>query len=53
MWRLSRSPTGTNVGYNQAAYDGSQAVAKAFPDLKVLTAENVPETEDATRVMRT
>jgi simple sugar transport system substrate-binding protein/basic membrane protein A len=40
-----------DVGYNQAAYDGSQEVAKAFPDLKVLTAENVPEDDNATRVM--
>ncbi len=40
-----------DVGYNQAAFDGSQAVQKAFPELKVLTAENVPETDDATRVM--
>jgi simple sugar transport system substrate-binding protein/basic membrane protein A len=40
-----------DVGYNQAAYDGSQAVAKAFPELKVLTAENVPESDDATRIM--
>ena len=40
-----------DFGYNQAAYDGSQAVAKAFPDLEVLTAENVPETDEATRVM--
>ena len=40
-----------DFGYNQAAYDGSQAVAKAFPDLKVLSAENVPETDEAARVM--
>jgi simple sugar transport system substrate-binding protein/basic membrane protein A len=40
-----------DYGYNQAAYQGSQDVAKAFPNLKVLTAENVPETDDATRVM--
>ncbi|MEA2842573.1 MAG: basic rane protein [Actinomycetota bacterium] len=40
-----------DVGYNQAAYDGSQAVAKAFPDLQVITAENVPENDDAARVM--
>ncbi|MGH9280895.1 MAG: BMP family ABC transporter substrate-binding protein, partial [Acidimicrobiales bacterium] len=32
-----------DYGYNQAAYQGSQEVAKAFPELKVLTAENVPE----------
>jgi basic membrane protein A len=40
-----------DYGYNQAAYQGSQEVAKAFPDLKVLTAENVPEDDNAARVM--
>ena len=40
-----------DVGYNQAAYAGSQAVAKAFPDLDVITAENVPENDEAARVM--
>jgi basic membrane protein A len=40
-----------DFGYNQAAYQGSQAVAKAHPDLKVITAENVPEDDNATRVM--
>jgi simple sugar transport system substrate-binding protein/basic membrane protein A len=40
-----------DVGYNEAAFDGSQEVAKAFPDLKVLTAENVPEDDNAARVM--
>jgi simple sugar transport system substrate-binding protein/basic membrane protein A len=40
-----------DYGYNQAAYQGSQAVAKAYPDVKVLTAENVPESDEATRVM--
>jgi simple sugar transport system substrate-binding protein/basic membrane protein A len=40
-----------DFGYNQAAYDGSQAVAKAFPNMEVLTAENVPETDEAARVM--
>ena len=40
-----------DFGYNQAAYQGSQAVAKAHPDLEVLTAENVPEDDNATRVM--
>src|SRR5215470_2984545 len=29
-----------DFGYNQAAYDGSQAVKAAFPDLDVITAEN-------------
>lgn len=40
-----------DYGYNQAAYEGSQEVAKAYPDLKVLTAENVPEDDNATRIM--
>jgi basic membrane lipoprotein Med (substrate-binding protein (PBP1-ABC) superfamily) len=40
-----------DFGYNQAAYLGSVGVEKAFPDLKVLRSENVPETADAERVM--
>ncbi|MDQ6728388.1 MAG: BMP family ABC transporter substrate-binding protein [Actinomycetota bacterium] len=40
-----------DYGYNQAAYEGSQDVAKAFPNMKILTAENVPEDDNATRVM--
>ena len=40
-----------DYGYNQAAYQGSQAVKEAFPNLEVLTAENVPEDDNATRVM--
>jgi simple sugar transport system substrate-binding protein/basic membrane protein A len=40
-----------DYGYNQAAYEGSQEVAKAFGNLKVLTAENVPEDDNATRIM--
>ena len=40
-----------DYGYNQAAYEGSQAVAAAHPDLEVVTAENVPEDDNATRVM--
>ncbi|HEY3674063.1 MAG TPA: BMP family ABC transporter substrate-binding protein [Acidimicrobiia bacterium] len=40
-----------DFGYNQAAYDGSQAVKKAYPKLKILTAENVPEDDSAARVM--
>ncbi|CAN5119091.1 BMP family ABC transporter substrate-binding protein [soil metagenome] len=40
-----------DFGYNQAVYDGSQEIAKAFPDLKVLTAENVPENDDAVTAM--
>jgi len=40
-----------DYGYNQAAYLGSQAVAKSMPDARVLQAENVPETAEAERVM--
>lgn len=40
-----------DFGYNQAAYEGSQAVAAAFPDAEILQAENVPETAEAEAVM--
>ncbi|HEX5586959.1 MAG TPA: BMP family ABC transporter substrate-binding protein [Acidimicrobiia bacterium] len=40
-----------DFGYNQAAYQGSQAVKKAYPKLDVITAENVPEDDSAARVM--
>jgi basic membrane lipoprotein Med (substrate-binding protein (PBP1-ABC) superfamily) len=40
-----------DLGYNQAAWEGSEAVARAFPDLVVLREENVPETGVAERVM--
>lgn len=43
--------TKDDYGYNQAAYLGSVAVEEAFPDLKVLRSENVPETAEAERVM--
>jgi simple sugar transport system substrate-binding protein/basic membrane protein A len=40
-----------DFGYNQAAFEGSQAVAAAHPELEIVTAENVPEDDNATRVM--
>jgi basic membrane lipoprotein Med (substrate-binding protein (PBP1-ABC) superfamily) len=40
-----------DFGYNQAAYLGSEAVAAAFPDYEILRAENVPENQEAERVM--
>jgi simple sugar transport system substrate-binding protein/basic membrane protein A len=40
-----------DFGYNEAAFDGSEAVKKAFPNLEVITAENVPEDDNAARVM--
>lgn len=43
-----------DYGYNQAAYIGSEEVEKAFAGkLKVIRAENVPENEEAERVMET
>jgi basic membrane protein A and related proteins len=41
-----------DFGYNQAAYEGSEAVAAEFPDITVLQAENVPETSEAEAVMQ-
>ncbi|MBL7494783.1 BMP family ABC transporter substrate-binding protein [Frankia sp. CNm7] len=40
-----------DYGYNQAAFQGSEEIKKAFPDLEVITAENVPEDDNAARVM--
>lgn len=40
-----------DLGYNQAAWEGSEAVARVFPDHHVLRVENVPETERAAEVM--
>jgi basic membrane protein A and related proteins len=40
-----------DFGYNQAAFEGSELVAEAHPDIEVLTAENVAEDDNATRVM--
>lgn len=39
-----------DFGYNQAAGEGAAAVAK-MPGVKILEAENVPETSEAARVM--
>jgi basic membrane protein A and related proteins len=40
-----------DYGYNQAVYEGSRIVKAAFPKLDVLTAENVPEDDNAARIM--
>jgi basic membrane protein A and related proteins len=40
-----------DLGFNQAAYTGSLQLKKAFSDVTVLQAENVPETSEAERVM--
>ena len=40
-----------DYGYNQAVYEGSQVIKEKFPDLEVLTAENVPEDDTAATTM--
>ena len=40
-----------DYGYNEAVYDGSQAVAKDMPNVKVITADNVPESNAVTQTM--
>ncbi|MBI3958019.1 MAG: BMP family ABC transporter substrate-binding protein [Chloroflexi bacterium] len=42
-----------DFGYNQAACAGADAVGAAFPDMEILEAENVPENQEAERVMET
>jgi simple sugar transport system substrate-binding protein/basic membrane protein A len=41
-----------DYGYNEAVYDGSQQLAKDHPDVKVITADNVPETDAVTQAMQ-
>jgi basic membrane protein A and related proteins len=40
-----------DFGYNQAVYEGSEVIKSEFPDLEVLTAENVPEDDTAATTM--
>ncbi len=40
-----------DFGYNQAAYEGSEAAAANLPDIELLQAESVPEDAGAERVM--
>lgn len=40
-----------DLGYNQAIWEGSEAVARAFPDHRVLRQENVPESPAAEAAM--
>ncbi len=42
----------SDEGYNQAVYDGSQAVAKKDPSVKVLTADNIPENNSVVQTMQ-
>jgi simple sugar transport system substrate-binding protein/basic membrane protein A len=41
-----------DYGYNEAVYDGSQALAKSDSSIKVVTADNVPETDAVTQAMQ-
>jgi len=41
----------TDAGYNQAHHDGIEQMKKNLPNVKVIEAENVPESADAERVM--
>ena len=40
-----------DYGYNQAVYQGAESLKSKFPNLEILTAENVPEDDNAARVM--
>ena len=40
-----------DYGYNQAVYEVSQVLADEYPDLEILTAENVPEDDTAATTM--
>src|SRR6201999_663169 len=42
----------SDYGYNQAVYVASQAVGKDLPNVKVLTADNVPENDSVTQAMQ-
>lgn len=41
----------TDAGYNQAQHEGLVAMTEAIPNVKLIEAENVPESADAERVM--
>ena len=41
-----------NYGYNRSMHDGLMAMKDAIPGVKVLEAENVPETAEAERIMK-
>jgi basic membrane protein A and related proteins len=41
----------SDAGYNQAHYEGIQAMKKNLPGVKVIEAEKIPEGADAERVM--
>jgi basic membrane protein A and related proteins len=42
----------SDYGYNEAVYAASQKLAKDMPDVKVLTADNIPENNAVTQTMQ-
>ena len=42
----------SDYGYNEAVYDASQKLAKDDPNVKVITADNIPETDAVTQTMQ-
>lgn len=42
----------SDYGYNQAVYVASQTVAKEMKNVKVITADNIPENESVTQTMQ-
>ena len=40
-----------DLGYNQAAAEGSQYLEQVFPDVEIIRSENIPETADVQAVM--
>jgi len=40
-----------DYGYNQAVYEASQVIGEEYPDMTILTAENVPEDDTAVATM--
>lgn len=41
-----------DAGYNEAVYEGSQALAKSMGNVKVITADNIAETNAVTQTMQ-
>jgi len=42
----------SDYGYNEAVYDASKKLAKDDPNVKVITADNIPETDAVTQTMQ-
>ena len=40
-----------DFGYNQAVYEAAQVIGEEYPDMEILTAENIPEDDSAVATM--